>query len=89
MRRVAADQRDDDPGSEKRRLGAPALLREISPARAWQEKAQQGRQQRSDPGHGRGDELGGDAADREGRRRCRCAGSRGCVVFYADSEYMA
>lgn len=55
MRRVAAHQRDDDPGSEERRLGAPALLREVSPTRARQENAQQGRQQRGDPEHGRGE----------------------------------
>lgn len=87
MRRVAADQRDDDPRSEQRGLGAPALLGEISPARARQEDEQQGRQQRGDPGHGRGERLASDAADREGhggRRNLRVP-----LLCYADSGYMA
>lgn len=87
MRRVAADQRDDDPRSEERRLGAPALLGEISPARARQENEQQGGQQRGDPGHGRGEKLGGDAADREGHRGCTRL--RVPLLCFADSGYMA
>lgn len=87
MRRVAADQRDDDPRSEERRLGAPALLGEISPARARQENEQQGGQQRGDPGHGRGEKLSGDAADREGHGGC--TRMRVPLLCFADSGYMA
>lgn len=53
VRRVAAHQRDDHPGSKERGLGAPALLGEIPLAQARQENEQQGRQQRCDPVHGR------------------------------------
>lgn len=78
MCRVAADQRDDDPGSEERRLGAPALLGEIPPAQPRQENTQQGRQQRADPVHGKErnspvtvGEARADAAQRDGEV---CAG---------------
>lgn len=41
---VSADQGQEDPGSEERRLRAPALLRKISPDRtaAGQEQEEQG-----------------------------------------------
>lgn len=68
MRRVAADQCDDDPRSEERRLGAPALLGEISPARGQQKKGQQDKQKRGDPEHGKGEELGGDEVQSRERR---------------------
>lgn len=44
MLRVPADEGEQDPGSEKRRLGAPALLGEISPGRsaAGQEQEEAG-----------------------------------------------
>lgn len=87
MRRVAADQRDDDPRSEELRLGAPALLGEISPARAQQEDVQQGKQQRGDPEHGRGEKLAVDAAYREGHGGCRKL--RVPLFCYADRVYMA
>lgn len=87
MRRIAADQRDDDPRSEEWRLGAPVLLGEISPARARQENEQQGRQQRGDPEHGRGEKLAGDAADRE--RHGGCEKLRVPLLCYADNGYMA
>lgn len=32
--RVSADERNENPGSEERRLGAPALLRKVSPGRS-------------------------------------------------------
>lgn len=84
MRTVAADQRDDHPRSEERRLRAPALLGEVSPARAQQENEQQGRQQRADPEHGRGggEQLAGDAADREGNGGC--GQQRLPLLCYAD-----
>lgn len=68
VRRVAADQCDDDPRSEERRLGAPALLGEISPARGQQKKGQQDKQKRADRVHGRGEKLGGDEAQIRERR---------------------
>lgn len=93
VRRVAADQRDDDPGSEERRLGAPALLGEIPPTRARQENEQQGGQQRGDPGHGRGQGLvgergGGGQRDRE-KRLGGCNELRVPLLCYADSGQMA
>ncbi len=40
---VSADEGEQDPGSEERRLGVPALLRKVSPGRtaAGQERQQQ------------------------------------------------
>lgn len=87
MRRVAADQCDDDPRSEERRLGAPALLGEISPARGQQKKGQQDKQKRGDPEHGRGEELGGDEVHRVGNGGCRKATRP--LLCYADTGYMA
>lgn len=87
VRRVAADQRDGDPRSEERRLGAPVLLGEISPARGQQKKGQQDKQKRGDPEHGRGEELGGDEAHRVENGGCRKA--RLPLLCYADTGYMA
>lgn len=87
VRRVAADQCDDDPRSEERRLGAPALLVEISPARGQQKKGQQDKQKRGDPEHGRGQELGGDAVHRVRNGGCRKA--RPCCWVVPDTGYMA
>lgn len=87
MRRVAADQCDDDPRSEERRLGAPALLGEVSPARGQQKKGRQDKQKRVDPVHGRGEKLGGDEAHRVGSGGCREV--RIPLLCYADTGYMA
>lgn len=80
MRRVAADQCDDDPRSEERRLRAPALLGEISPARGQQKKGQQDKQKRSDPEHGRGEKLGDDEVHRVGTADAEKQESRCCVM---------
>lgn len=87
MRRVAADQCDDDPRSEERRLRAPALLGEISPARGQQKKGQQDKQKRGDTEHGRGEELGGDEVHRVGTADAEKA--RIPLLCYADTGYMA
>lgn len=88
MRRVAADECDDDPRSEERRLGAPALLGEVSPARGQQKKGRQDKQKRVDPVHGRGEKLGGDEAHRVGNGGCSRK-VRILLLCYADTGYMA
>lgn len=50
---VSADEGEEDPGSEERRLGAPALLRKISPGRnaAGQEQEERGGREASEAVH--------------------------------------
>lgn len=86
MGRVAADQRDDNPGSEERGLGAPALLGEISAVRNRQQNVEQGRQQRGDPEHGRGDSNSPETWRTEMKTHGKDAERRN---GYADMEYMA
>lgn len=54
MLRVSANEGEEDPRSEERRLGAPALLREVSPSRtgAGEEQEEQGGGEAGEPGHG-------------------------------------